>query len=958
MLLPWAITPSTRQGIARRVSGPPVSAVSSAAAPTSATQSCGFYNVIEITDPAGDASPGAPSYVDVLKLTVRQFGQYVQFVWETNGNPYNNDHHYYFLIFDTDLNPNTGQRWDGAGGELMIGFYHTASLSYFDAAGNVTREDHGLPLIFEGNRFYLNVEKSKIPGDHFNLYFESSGETAYYDRGSLHEIWLQPAQAPVKLVIEADTMVLPENPPLIKIPDKSTPVQLRAYRVQDGTKILLPASEVAYSVYHPVQHDPRLGDPSSIISIDANGVAHYLREGYVFMTAYSKTCHLQSERVILATGESYGNPDTDNVIAVFPPNYAPPGSPYTFGHMMRTYPNYMRTVNLAYEVTRDLYRGFVPFNGEKQILALLVMEGHCGGNNNPLEVAPCCYMNCGTGTPQYNVVIHEMGHNFGGTKGMMQLTGANHGRIGGAGFGECVASLPVIYFARGIYEHPERYGIDRNSFEWQYYTSFMEADVPYARLQLENFEALIRSGQTMGVFDNNGLFDGVAVFCSFFQSYAYGFTQDTNLFGNEMIRRFLNIFDNRSLPDFREDKVETYFAAAFSVAVGQDVRDKLRFWGFHIDDAYYEHIHKLISVPFYDFDGNGSIDTQDVQRIANAWRSGNLRFDVEGDGDVDVVDVMRVAAHWGERFYWQPQWQFPGERLYIDRRWSMAMAYDPHRRVVVMFGGRDPVGNPLNDTWEYDGTTWTRVTTAHTPPARYLHGMVYDTRRQVMVLFGGERADTRFDDTWEYDGTDWRRVYTSHSPSARQGFAMTYDACRQRVVLFGGNSQSGLQGDTWEYDGTDWVRIETTTSPPVRTLTSMVHDPTRCRIILFGGLPAGPLIALNDTWEYDGTTWTQVNTPASPIGRWAHAMAYDAARHRVVLFGGYGPVYPQGSQLGDTWEYDGNTWVQVFSDVSPTPREQHAMAYDLVRQRVVLFGGFRNPGGFGGDTWEYGVLAR
>jgi len=50
-------------------------------------------------------------------------------------------------------------------------------------------------------------------------------------------------------------------------------------------------------------------------------------------------------------------------------------------------------------------------------------------------------------------------------------------------------------------------------------------------------------------------------------------------------------------------------------------------------------------------------------------------------------------------------------------------------------------------------------------------------------------------------------------------------------------------------------------------------------------------------------------------------MTYDAARHRVVLFGGYGPVYPQGSQLGDTWEYDGNTWVQVFSDVSPTAQE-------------------------------------
>jgi len=34
------------------------------------------------------------------------------------------------------------------------------------------------------------------------------------------------------------------------------------------------------------------------------------------------------------------------------------------------------------------------------------------------------------------------------------------------------------------------------------------------------------------------------------------------------------------------------------------------------------------------------------------------------------------------------------------------------------------------------------------------------------------------------------------------------------------------------------------------------------------------------------------------------------------------------------------------------------MAYDLARQRVVLFSGARSPGGIGGDTWEYGALTR
>lgn len=70
--------------------------------------------------------------------------------------------------------------------------------------------------------------------------------------------------------------------------------------------------------------------------------------------------------------------------------------------------------------------------------------------------------------------------------------------------------------------------------------------------------------------------------------------------------------------------------------------------------------------------------------------------------------------------------------------------------------------------------------------------------------------------------------------------------------------------------------------------------------------------------------------------RSSHAMAYDSARGRVVLFGG------QGSS--DTWEWDGNDWTLRSPNNSPPARSRHAMAYDSARQHVVLFG----P-----DTWLY-----
>jgi hypothetical protein len=84
-----------------------------------------------------------------------------------------------------------------------------------------------------------------------------------------------------------------------------------------------------------------------------------------------------------------------------------------------------------------------------------------------------------------------------------------------------------------------------------------------------------------------------------------------------------------------------------------------------------------------------------------------------------------------------------------------------------------------------------------------------------------------------------------------------------------------------------------------------------------------------------------------PTTRENHAMAYDVGRRRVVLFGGY----DSSNRLGDTWEWDGASWARRTT-TGPTPRDRHAMAYDAARGRVVLFGG-DNDGGPQGDTWEW-----
>ena len=71
--------------------------------------------------------------------------------------------------------------------------------------------------------------------------------------------------------------------------------------------------------------------------------------------------------------------------------------------------------------------------------------------------------------------------------------------------------------------------------------------------------------------------------------------------------------------------------------------------------------------------------------------------------------------------------------------------------------------------------------------------------------------------------------------------------------------------------------------------------------MLFGGY--GGRGGLGDTWTWNGTDWTQRAPAQSPPPRYDHAMAYDSARQRLVLFGGITPDF-----LADTWTWDGSTW--------------------------------------------------
>lgn len=285
------------------------------------------------------------------------------------------------------------------------------------------------------------------------------------------------------------------------------------------------------------------------------------------------------------------------------------------------------------------------------------------------------------------------------------------------------------------------------------------------------------------------------------------------------------------------------------------------------------------------------------------------------------------------------------------------LAYHPANGLVMYGGLQSGPTLTLDDTWTFNGATWTQLTPATQPPPRWGHRMVYDSRRAVIVTFGGRSPTTTANnnDTWEWNGVDWQRVFTANAPNARAFYGMAYDERRGRSVLFGGHLGGAVvlgSNQTWEYDGVNWQQIATPAAMPGLESPAMAYDKGRAVVVMFGGYNgSAPATDYRTTWEYDGVDWTVRTTANAPLTGYRTAMNYDDNRGRCVLYGGYASATVQQR----TWEYDGNDWTEVLPAAGPGRITEGYSAY------LPWIGGHAYFGGSGpavvgtvaNETWLY-----
>jgi hypothetical protein len=274
-------------------------------------------------------------------------------------------------------------------------------------------------------------------------------------------------------------------------------------------------------------------------------------------------------------------------------------------------------------------------------------------------------------------------------------------------------------------------------------------------------------------------------------------------------------------------------------------------------------------------------------------------------------------------------------------------------RNLYLFGGNGyPNGATMERHWvmSLDDGAWTEL--APGPARRYCHcaTLLPDTRE--ILLVGGRNDRAPIDgDAWVYaiDADTWTRVEGDVPPAPIGCVAawMPNFPGGGRAIVFGGDGFQGVSQATWAFDPSArrFTALSPATSPPARRDPMMAFDPGAGgagRLVLFGGSRSvQPPVALDDTWAFDGTTWSELAVGADrPSPRRYAASAFMPEHRYWVLFGGTNDV----ASSDELWAFDAtiDRWRRLpAADPTPTGRGFAMMSWDAMTSSFLLLGGIR-----------------
>jgi len=198
------------------------------------------------------------------------------------------------------------------------------------------------------------------------------------------------------------------------------------------------------------------------------------------------------------------------------------------------------------------------------------------------------------------------------------------------------------------------------------------------------------------------------------------------------------------------------------------------------------------------------------------------------------------------------------------------------------------------------------------------------------------------------------------------------------MIIFAGQNGGGFGcstfSDVWALSNANglgssptWSNLSPSGGPPVGQYgASAVYDPMNNRMIVFGGAGSsgGTCAARNAVWMLSNANalsgipvWTNIiaeGSPGAPFSRGFHSAVYDVTSSKMLIFGGNNEAIT----ANDVWALSnasglGGTpsWSQLSTiGGPPSARDAHGAIFDVVNQRMTIFGGDSGNNYFN-DVW-------
>ena len=243
--------------------------------------------------------------------------------------------------------------------------------------------------------------------------------------------------------------------------------------------------------------------------------------------------------------------------------------------------------------------------------------------------------------------------------------------------------------------------------------------------------------------------------------------------------------------------------------------------------------------------------------------------------------------------------------------------------------------------------------------ARYYFSAIYDPVRDRMVVFGGVDGLGPHNDVWALSlagDPAWSALRPAgNAPSARYGHTAIYDPAHDRMIVFGGyDAVTGSRSEVWALSlsgSPTWSELKPGGSAAARYGHSAIYDAARKRMVVFGGFdgfaPRNDARALSLA---EKPSWSAITTPGPPPpGRYAHTAVYDSAGARMVISGGSDGV----SSRQDVWALSlsgSPAWTALTPGSAPRTRHPRLYSISLAAGSGIPIGDFASESKFNAEA--------